>query len=106
MAQSKYKVQIAWRANNMLLLHVEFLTQVSPKAARMLVLEFKKVKDRLSDNPFQFPLADEFDVPGITPGKYRKCLFFGRLKVIFLIESKDVFIDAIIDCRQENSDLY
>ena len=45
MVQSNYKVQIASRADNMLLLHVEFLAQVSPKAARMLVLGFKKVKD-------------------------------------------------------------
>ena len=104
--QSKYKVQIAWRADNMLLLHVEFLTQLSPKAARMLILEFKKAKNRLSDNPFQFSFADELDVPGITPEKYRKCLFSGRFKAIFLIEGKDVFVDAIIDCRQENNNLY
>jgi hypothetical protein len=106
MAQSKYKVLIASRADNMLLLHVEFLAQVSPKAARMLVLGFKKVKDRLADNPFQFPLADELDLPGIVPDKYRKCLFSGRFKAIFLIEGRDVYVDAIIDCRQENNDLY
>jgi len=102
MANKKHDVTLAKRADMMLLLHTEFLARVSPSAARRLIAEFKKVKNRLSENPFQFPYADDRDVPDITPETYRKCLFYGRYKALFIIEESNVFIDAIIDCRQEN----
>jgi len=106
MATKKYNVILAERADTMLLLHTEFLAQASPAAARRLISEFKKVKQRLNKDPLQFPFADELDVPGIANKTYRKCFFYGRYKAIFLVEDNDVFIDAIIDCRQENADIF
>ena len=51
-------------------------------------------------------LADDLDVPEIPLETYRKCLFFGRYKAMFLVEDDCVYVDAIIDCRQDNSDIF
>jgi len=106
MSGQKYEASISRGAERMLLQHTEFLTQVNPAAARRLISSLKKLKSRLSDNPYQFPFADDLDVPGIPPETYRKCLFEKRYKALFLIEGNDVYIDAIIDCRQENKNLF
>ncbi len=84
----------------MLLRHTRFLARVSIPAAKGLVTEFGKVLDALEDNPFQFPEETEYDLP---PGKFRKALFSKRYKAIFIVESKTVYLDAVLDCRQDNS---
>ena len=81
MVLKKYNVILARRADQMLLSHTEFLARISPIAARMLLSDFRKVTNRLTDNPFQFPFADEADAPGIPPKLYRKCLFDERYTV-------------------------
>ena len=106
MASRKYEVSLSRSAEKMLLQHAEFLTQVNIAAARRLINSLKKVKSRLSVNPYQFPYADGVDVPDIPLKTYRKCLFEKRYKALFLIEGNCVFIDAIIDSRQENKTLY
>ena len=106
MAREKFKVLLADRAAKMLLTHTEFLSRVSLIAARRLLTDFKKVTSSLAENPLRFPFADELDVPGIPLKTYRKCLFDGRYKALYLIESNEVYIDAIIDTRQENKALY
>jgi len=106
MAKRLYNVILAERSDTMLLLHTEFLAQASPAAARRLISEFKKATKRLSENPFQFPFADEIDAPGIVQGTYRKCFFYGRYKALFLVDGNNVFVDAVIDCRQENANLF
>jgi len=106
MAQKKYNVSLARRADRMLLTHTEFLSQVSPAAARRLLADFKKITGLIADNPLRFPFADEVDAPGIPTQTYRKCVFDGRYKALYLIEDDNVYIDAIIDCRQENKNLY
>jgi len=106
MTRKKYKVILAEHADRMLLAHTEFLARVSIPAARKLICEFKDLKNNLSINPHQYPYADDLDVPGIPPNTYRKGVFFGRYKALFLIENSAVYIDAIIDCRQDNKDIY
>ena len=106
MTRAKYKVLLADRADKMLLAHTEFLSRVSLVAARRLLNDFKKVTNFLAENPLRFPFADELDVPGIPPEIYRKCLFDGRYKALYLIEGYEVYIDAVIDTRQENKGLY
>jgi plasmid stabilization system protein ParE len=106
MSGQKYEVSLSRSAERMLLQHTEFLAQVSPASARRLISSLVKVKSRLSDNPYQYPFADDLDVSGIPPVTYRKCLFEKRYKALFLIEGNDVHVDAIIDCRQENKSIY
>jgi len=104
--KKKYEVRLAERAGKMLLSHTEFITRISTSAARKLLSEFAKAEHKLAENPYVYPYADELDVPGIPGETYRKCFFYGRYKVIFLVDDSCVFIDAVIDCRQENKNLF
>ena len=106
MTREKYKVLLAGRADKMLLTHTEFLSRVSLIAAHRLLADFKKITSSLTENPLRFPFADDLDVPGIPLKTYRKCLFDGRYKALYLIEGNEVYIDSIIDTRQENKGLY
>jgi hypothetical protein len=106
MAKKKHNVIFARRADIMMVRHTEFMAQVSVGAARRLLVDFKKVTKQLEDDPYRFPYADEIDAPGVPPEKYRKCLFFERYKALFTIENDNVFVDAIIDCRQKNNGLF
>ena len=103
---AKYNVILSRRADHMLISHTEFLARVSSPAARRLLVDFRKVKKVLEETPFQYPFADERDAPGIPLETYRKCLFDGRYKALYLVEENIVHIDAVIDCRQENDNLY
>ena len=106
MAQKPYNVILSRRADGMLLFHTEFLARVSTVGARKLLAAFKKASGMLEDNPLVFAFADEADAPGIPPETYRKCIFYERYKALFLVEDSNVYVDVIIDCRQENKDLF
>jgi plasmid stabilization system protein ParE len=86
--------------------HVKFLKRESSNAARRLVLSFNKSTARIADNPFQFPVADELDVPDTPPNTYKKCLFEKRYKALFLVRESIVYVIAVIDTRRENKDLF
>jgi len=106
MAKKKYNVELSERADLMLLQHIEFLAQVSISAARRLIKSSRNVISKLKANPEMYSFADELDVPGIPYKTYRKYIFEKRYKALYLIEGNNVLIDAIIDTRQENKDLY
>ena len=100
MTMPKYKVIFGSRVDNMLLRHVEFLARVSVPAAKQFRNEFKKVIREIEDNPYQFPYEVDMNLPADT---YHKAIFAKRYKALFLIEDKTVYLDAVIDCRQDNS---
>lgn len=84
----------------MLVRHTRFLANVSVTAAKGLAKEFEEVLDALEDNPFQFPVETDYDLP---PGQYRKALFCKRYKALFAVEDKTVYLDTVLDCRQNNA---
>lgn len=92
----KYKVILSRKSEEMLLLHVKFLAQVSVPAARVLKNEFGSVLKRLENNPMQFPVEEDLNLPF---GKYRRAVFAKRYKAVFSITGNIVHVDAIIDCR-------
>ena len=94
----KYKVIFGSRVDNMLLRHVEFLARVSVPAAKQFRDDFKKVIRDLEENPYQFPYEVDMNLPADT---YHKALFAKRYKALFLIEDKTVYLDAVVDCRQD-----
>lgn len=59
----KYTVTVSRRADAMLIRHARFLANVSVPASKELVKDFSKVLDALEDNPFQFPVETEYDLP-------------------------------------------
>lgn len=103
MAEKKYRVIVASRAEVMLLRHVDFLARVSVAAARKLVSEYRSSLTKLKKNPERFPFLDLENVP---PRLYRKCLFYGRYELIFLIADETVFVDAVRDCRQNPENIF
>jgi plasmid stabilization system protein ParE len=82
--------------------HADFLAQVSVNAAGRLLSRFEKIAERIAENPFQFPIADELDVPTLPPDTFRKCLIEERYKALFRLEENQAFIIAVIDSRMEN----
>ena len=94
----KYKILLATRARLQLLNHIAFLSKVSPPAARRLRNSFEEIEDRLRENPFQFPIDSVFANLQLS---YRNALFEGRYKALFTVEGREVFIDSVIDCRQQ-----
>ena len=98
----KYRVTVDEIAVDMLDEHADFLAQVSFDAAVRLLSQFEKIIARLADNPFQFPFADELDVPYISPKLYRKCLFEERYKALFRLGENEAHVVAVIDSRMGN----
>ena len=96
----KYTVIVSKRAGTMLVRHAQFLSNVSVPTARGLVMDFQKILDSLEENPFQFPVETEYELP---PGLYRKALFCKRYKALFSVEGETVYLDAVLDCRQDNA---
>ena len=92
-----YTVITARRVSSQLIRHVEFPARVSIPAARRFRKEFAETLDRLEENPFQFPLETD---PNLPENLYRKALFARWYKALFLIDGNIVYLDAIVDCRQ------
>ena len=82
----------------MLIQHTRFLAQVSVPAAERMVSEFELVLDSLEKNPSQYPVDEDYNLPR---GMYRKALFCKWYKVLFSVSGTKVFLDAVIDCRQD-----
>lgn len=98
MPNRKYHVTISERATAMLLNHVRFLANVSPDAASRLHKEIIKEINELEYMPQSYP---RFNSPEIPANKYRKKLVAKRYLLIYQIKDENVFIDYILDCRQE-----
>lgn len=98
MSDKKYKVIISDRAMSMLASHVRFLAQVSTKAALKLKNEIIKEAKALDYMPESYPfLMSEY----IPPNKYHKKLVSKRYLLIYQIAGDTVYIDYVIDCRQD-----
>jgi hypothetical protein len=92
----KYKVIVSRHVAENLLMHTAFISNVSPNAAESFVLEFEDILNRLEDNPIQYQKDTSFD----NPDGYRRVLFAKWYKCLFLIEGDTVYVDSVVDCRQ------
>lgn len=98
--QSKYRVIVSERATQMLVSHAAFLAQVSPEAAERLTAEFEKAANSLEVMPQRCPwLSGEY----IPKSAYRFVLFEKRYMIIFQITDDIVYVDYVVDCRQDYS---
>lgn len=98
--QNKYRIIVSERATQMLVSHVAFLTQVSPKAAERLTIEFKKTANSLEMMPQRCPwLAGEY----VPRNAYRFIVLEKRYILIFQIVDDTVYADYVVDCRQDYS---
>lgn len=98
--QNKYHVIVSERATQMLVSHVAFLAQVSPEAAERLTAEFEKTANSLELMPQRCPW---FSGEYIPKNAYRFILFEKHYMIIFQIADDIVYIDYVLDCRQDYS---
>jgi plasmid stabilization system protein ParE len=82
----------------MLMDHVRFLARVSETAAARLIHEFETNATKLETNPEIYPWLSD---PLFPHHKYRKMLFEKRYLIIYQVKDKFIYIDAVVDCRQD-----
>jgi plasmid stabilization system protein ParE len=93
----RYHVIISERAGEMLLQHTRFLAQVSTRAADKLRMNIVEAAKSLQE----FPERGSWLVDPLLPAnKYRKLLVDKRYLIIYQIKDDTVYIDYLVDCRQ------
>lgn len=97
---SKYSVIISDKATQMLISHVAFLAKVNLNAAERLTLEFEKTANSLEIMPQRCSWLTADYIP---KHYYRYIVFEKRYMLIFQIVDDVVYVDYVIDCRQDYS---
>lgn len=98
MGKTEYDIIISDAALAMLDSHMDFLARVSASAATGLMNEILDDIASLSENPERFPAYDNQFIPD---NRYRRMLSAKRYLVLYEIDGATVFIDYIVDCRQD-----
>ena len=94
----RYKVIVDRQVTELLQSHVRFLAQVSPEAADDLIDDVMAAINSLEIMPERCSWLNDEMLPA---NKYRKRIFSKRYALIFLIKENTVYVDYILDCRQE-----
>lgn len=94
----RYSVIVSDAATQMLVAHARFLARVSENAARSLVAEFSEKAKSLEGFPERNPWLTD---PLIPNRKYRKLLMANRYLIVHQVVDSDVFVVAVVDCRQD-----
>lgn len=94
----KYTVIISDRAKEMLGRHLSFLAQVNRPAAQKLKKRFMDQLRSLQDMPQRYPF---FTADYIPANKYHKLYVEKWYLVLYQIRDDVVYVDWIVDCRQD-----
>ena len=94
----QYDVVVADRARQMLGAHLRFLADVSPVAAREMQSKMLRAIRSLGTMPSRFPFLNAEQIP---PNKYHKMHVERRYLVLYQIKDRMVYVDYIVDCRQD-----
>lgn len=94
----KYKVIVSDKAKQMLGSHVRFLANVDRKAAVNLKNKIVVVLRTLEEMPERYPFFNEVFIP---PNKYHKMIIEKRYLVLYQVKDYKVYVDYILDCRQD-----
>jgi len=94
----QYKVIVSDRARQMLAGHVRFLAQKSPTAARRTKNNLMNAIRSLSIMPERFPFLNAEFIP---LNKYHKMFIEKYYLVLYQIKDQTVYVDYIVDCRQD-----
>lgn len=94
----KYKVIISDRAKEMLGMHIRFLSQKNPSSARNLKKRLMGEIRSLQEYPQRYPFFHEQYIPA---NKYHKLYVENWYLILYQIKDSTVFVDWIVDCRQD-----
>lgn len=97
MEKTTYEVIVSDAALSMLDNHAAFLARVNAKAAAKLIDEVLNDMESLSENPQRFP---SYENQFLSENRYRKMLSAKRYLILYEIDGESVFVDYIVDCRQ------
>ncbi len=92
------KVIVSERSRQMLAGHVLFLAQKSPTAARKIKNDLMDAIRSLHQMPERFPFLNADFIP---PNKYHKMLVGKWYLILYQVKDQMVYIDYIVDCRQD-----
>lgn len=84
----------------MLVSHARFLAQVSEPAALRLMEAFNEKARTLERFPERNPSMID---PLLPSGKYRKLLLEKRYLLVYQIKGETVYVDGVVDTRQDYS---
>ena len=96
----RYRVEVSDRAKTMLGLHARFLAQKSPSAARDMKMKILMAVRSLSEMPER---CSFFDGEFVPRNKYHKMVVDNRYLILYQIKDLAVYVDYIIDGRQDYS---
>ena len=96
----RYRVEVSDRAKTMLGAHAKFLAQKSPTAAREMKVKVLTAIRSLSGMPERCPFFDGDFVPR---NKYHKLVVDKRYLILYQVKDLTVFVDYVIDGRQDYS---
>jgi plasmid stabilization system protein ParE len=94
----RYKVIVSDRSRKMLATHIRFLAQKSPSAARKVKNELIAAIRSLHQMPERFPFLEAEFIP---PNKYHKMFVEKWYLLLYQIKDQTVYVDYIVDCRQD-----
>lgn len=98
MTDKKYDIVISDAALTMLDSHMDFLARTSKNAALKATEQILSDMESLSKNPERYPVLDN---QFISDNNYRKMLSERRYLIIYEISENTVYVDYIVDCRQD-----
>ena len=93
-----YKIIISPEATDMLKEHIAFIANVDKKAAINTKNQIVKAIKDLNNMPNRFPFFNELYIP---QNKYHKMFIEKWYLVLYQIKDDTVYIDYILDCRQD-----
>lgn len=94
----QYKVEISLHARQMLSFHIQFVTQVNPDAARRTKERIISAVRSLEQMPERHPFFNEEFIP---TNKYHKMFVDKWYLVLYQVKDQTVYVDYVIDCRQD-----
>lgn len=96
----KYSIIISDKASDMLQRHIAFIGNVSKKAAKDQKNEIIKAIKKLKTDANIYPFFENEFVP---KNKYHKYVISKRYIVLYQIKDDIVYVDYILDTRQDYS---
>lgn len=95
---NRYTVIVSEKATEMLVDHARFLANVSEDAARSFIEGYKQAARSLEFYPERNPWLVDHALP---INKYCKLNFCKRYMLIYQVKPENVYLDYVLDCRQD-----
>lgn len=96
----KYKVIVSDTAKTQLASHISFIANVNKNAAHETKKRLIDAFRSLEDFPERYPFFNEELIP---KNKYHKMFVKNFYLVLYQVKDSTVYIDYVVDCRQDYS---